>query len=374
MNLVEFTRESRAINLWGGVKMTSLNLIPLDDITSRQYQNQWLIDDHMELESMGMLFGPPGSAKSFIAMDMAFCIAAGIDWNGHKTEQGKVIYLAGEGFQGIQKRFSALKMKYQTSTNDIYFSDEPVALTNLKNLQAVHKKITSICPTPRLVIIDTLHRNFGEGDENSAKDVAKVLLYITAFMKNLECAVLFVHHSGHSSSDRARGSSSIKAALDVEYKVTKSDSLVTMKCTKAKEFEEPPPSSFDLVTLPIPTLLDANGKPIDSAVLKSTTYVAPKRTATLTSADKMTLESLKDVITDKGIPIPQSLAAKHPELGGKNYIHLDDWRVEVYKLLDKESRGTNKTQANQQAFLRCRRKLLDFSKIGNDGDYFWIAA
>ncbi len=351
----------------------SFNLIPLNTIINRQYKTQWLIKDHMELESIGMLFGAPASAKSFIAMDIAFCIATGIDWNGNKTNQGKVIYLAGEGFNGIQKRFRALEMKYQTSTNDVYFSNEPVLLMNLENLQNAYNEIIKSCPDPRLIVIDTLHRNFGEGDENSAKDVSKLLHYITDFMKTLKCAVLFVHHSGHSSSTRGRGSSSIKAALDVEYMVSKKDSLVTMKCTKAKEFEEPHPSSFELKSLTIPSLLDVDGNPIESAILASTTYVVPTKTATLTSSDKMILSSLEDAIADKGIPLPKSLLAKHPELTDRNCIQLDIWRTEVYGRMAKENGESNAAQATQQAFLRSRKKLLTLCQIGTDDDYFWIA-
>ena len=352
--------------------MTSFELVPLSSITNRKYQNQWLIEDHMELYSMGMLFGTPGSAKSFIAMDIAFCVAAGIDWNGNKTDQGKVIYLAGEGFNGIQKRFCALEMKYKTSTNDIYFSDEPASLLDLDHLKIVFEKINSICPNPRLIIIDTLHRNFGEGDENSAKDVAKMLHHITALMKTLNCAIIFVHHSGHSSSNRARGSSSIKAALDVEYQISKKDAAVTMKCTKAKEFEEPPPSSFDLTPIPIPTLLDVDGNPIESAILQSTSYKKPTSKITLTSTDQIVLNSLSDLITAKGVPAPQSVTDNHAGMVGRNCIRKDAWRSDVYALLSKVPGGNNKQQASQKAFLRSSEKLLKHNKVAGESEYFWI--
>lgn len=350
----------------------SFSLTPLNIITNRQYQNQWLIEGHMEQESIGMLFGAPASAKSFITMDIAFCVAAGIDWNQNKTEQGKVVYLAGEGFSGIQKRFRALEMKYQTSTNDVYFSDEPVALMDQESINAVYRAIGDICPNPGLIIIDTLHRNFGSGDENSSRDFTQFLTNITTLMKAANSAVLFVHHSGHSSQDRARGSSAIKAALDVEYKIAKKGSLVSMKCTKAKEFTEPPPSTFELVPMAIPGLLDVNGNPIEAAVLNSITHIPQKGIAALTKLDLVVLKSLQDALDDGALPVPKSLITKHPELAGKNYVHLDDWRRAAYKSLDTEYGGTGRQQANQQAFLRSRKKLMSANKTGNDGDFFWI--
>ena len=350
--------------------MTSFELVPLSSITNRKYQNQWLIEDHMELYSMGMLFGTPGSAKSFIAMDIAFCVAAGIDWNGNKTDQGKVIYLAGEGFNGIQKRFCALEMKYKTSTNDIYFSDEPASLLDLDHLKLVFQKINSICSNPRLIIIDTLHRNFGEGDENSAKDVAKMLYHVTALMKRLNCAIIFVHHSGHSSSKRARGSSSIKAALDIEYQISKKGAAVTMKCTKAKEFEGPSPSSFDLTPISIPTMLDINGNQIESAILLSTTYVEPITKDALTSNDQIVLNSLGDLLAAEGTPAPQLVTDKHPEMIGRNCIHKDVWKKNVHQLLTKG--GTSKQESRQKAFQRCRDKLLILNKVECESEYFWL--
>ena len=92
--------------------MSNFKLTPVDVITRKQYKNNWLIKDVMESKSIGMLFGAPASAKSFIAMDIAFCIATGIDWNGNKTKHGNVVYLAGEGSNGLGMRFKALEHKY----------------------------------------------------------------------------------------------------------------------------------------------------------------------------------------------------------------------------------------------------------------------
>jgi len=352
--------------------MASFKLTPLDVLIRKPYKPQWMIKGHMELNSIGMLFGAPASAKSFIAMDIAFCIAAGIDWNGNATVQGKVVYLAGEGFNGIKMRFSALGEKYQTNTSEVYLSDLPASLSDEKNTNDVYQGIIDTCPKPSLIIIDTLHRNFGAGDENSAKDFGNFLYLITTMMRKLGCAVLIVHHSGHGDSDRGRGSSSIRAAMDVEYKVTKTKDLVTMACTKAKEFKEPEPMSFNLVSKAIPACLD-DGDPVESAILESTTYTAPARTASLTANDHLTLQALHNVLPKEGKLANVELVAKHPELAGRKLIHIDAWRAEAYILYDQKNGGTNKPQANQKAFSRARVKLLDFNKIVTLDKHYWLA-
>jgi len=145
--------------------MSNFNLIPVNQITNMQYKNDWLIKNVMESKSIGMLFGAPASAKSFIAMDMAFCVATGTDWHGKNTKQGKVVYIAGEGFNGMSKRFKALESKYNTVTSDVYLSEVAVNLTSTVSAEILYQEIMKTCSAPTLIIIDTLHRNFGDRDE-----------------------------------------------------------------------------------------------------------------------------------------------------------------------------------------------------------------
>ena len=354
--------------------MTSFTLTPLNQLLSEPYKFNWLIKDHMEKHSIAMLFGEPASAKSFIAMDIAFCVAAGIDWNGNTTEQGKVVYIAGEGHSGIAKRFKALGMKYSMTTNDIFLSTLPTSLMDSASVDVVQKWIDDLCPNPALIIIDTLQRNFGNGDENSARDFGIFLFLITKTLMASGATVMLIHHSGHGSSERGRGSSAIRAAMDVEYKVTKDKDLVTMTCSKAKEFRKPEPISFNLNTQSIPDWLDEEGKPVESAILESTSYVAPARTSSISQNDTLVFQALIDSLADKGTLAPAKAVAKYPELAGNKYIHVSDWRSTTYLLLDQNSGGKNKPQANQKAFSRALGKLLHANKIVTEDDHYWLAA
>lgn len=340
--------------------MSNLKLTPIDVITSQQYKNNWLIKNVMETASIGMLFGLPASAKSLLAMDIAFCVAANIDWNDNKTRQGNVVYLAGEGFSGMAKRFKALEQKHNVITKNVYLSDMPAYLSSKESADAVYKEILRTCPNPALIIIDTLHRNFGDGDENSAKDLGKFFYIISALVNHTGATVLIVHHSGHGSTDRSRGSSSIRAAVDFEYKVDKSDSLVTMSCTKAKEFEEPSPVSFSLKTQTLPGWLDDDGKPVESAILEPTAHIALARTPTLNEKDRKILQLLMDEIGKNGQPAMCTHVKAHPTLAAKKYVFLDTWRNAAYPVF---STGGIKKSSVQQAFARSKSKLISETKI-----------
>jgi RecA-family ATPase len=67
----------------------------------------WLIADICERDSLIQVFGTPGAAKTFAALDMGLCIAAGIDYHGRKVRQGPVIYVTGEGQNGLARRAEA---------------------------------------------------------------------------------------------------------------------------------------------------------------------------------------------------------------------------------------------------------------------------
>lgn len=70
------------------------------------------------------------------------------------------------------------------------------------------------CGKPQLIVVDTLARNFGEGDENNTADMNAFV----AAMDDLRSrypgsTVLVVHHTGHAEKGRSRGSMAFKGAL-----------------------------------------------------------------------------------------------------------------------------------------------------------------
>jgi len=189
-------------------------------------------------------------------------------------------------------------------------------------------------------------------------------------------AVLIVHHSGHSGSGRSRGSSAIKGAMDVEYEITKKDDLVTMKCTKAKDFIEPEPVSFKLIPEAIPDWLDDDGSPIKSAILEPTTYTAPTKGTggSMSKIDTLILKSLTDSISKKGTLATKEQTDVYPELVGKKYIHVNEWRADACCQLNKNNGGSSKPDSNVKAFKRAKDKLLKIEKIAAEDNHYWLKA
>lgn len=140
---------------------TNFKLVSSIELTSNQTPTSWLVKDLITASSLGLIFGLSGSGKSFLALDIAFCIATGIDFHGYKVTQGSVVYIAGEGYAGLKKRIKALELKYGIKAPNLFISKQSAALTDANNARDVRLAIDFVCNNASLVIIDTMHRNFG---------------------------------------------------------------------------------------------------------------------------------------------------------------------------------------------------------------------
>ncbi len=103
---------------------------------------------------------------------------------------------------------------------------------------------------PALIIVDTLARNFGAGDENSTAEMGKFVAAMDRLRGNWsESVLLIIHHSGHSDKGRARGAMALKGALDFEYRIEKEGGTISLSNTKMKDAEPPPQICFALTTV-----------------------------------------------------------------------------------------------------------------------------
>ena len=201
---------------------------------------KWLLKGLIEQGSLNMMFGPSGEKKSFVAIDMALHLVNNKDWNGYKVKQDvEVLYIAGEGKNGLNLRINAACKEHSLSNKGLWLSNSSIDL----NLPATSTEMSTLCTNIEaqmsktgksvLVIVDTLNRNFS-GEENSAKDMGRLWQNLDS-IRVLGASVLLVHHTGHGTKDRARGSSSMKAAMDGEISVSTDTNNVTwVRNTKNK--------------------------------------------------------------------------------------------------------------------------------------------
>lgn len=177
----------------------------------------WLVDGLLYRDTVAVIFGPSGTAKSLVAQDMGQCIATGVAWQGRAVHQGKVLYVVAEGTSGIRQRHEAWREHHHIAGEvGIGWIPFPVNLMQpdwVEGLVAFAAEVGAV-----LIVFDTLARSMAGGDENSTKDMSAVVAAVDRVRRGCHATVLFVHHSGVVGG-RQRGSTVLLAAADTELEL-----------------------------------------------------------------------------------------------------------------------------------------------------------
>ncbi|UOF82805.1 regulatory protein repA [Caudoviricetes sp.] len=231
---------------------------------------KWIIKGWMPDSAVSMVYGESGVGKTFITLDMACHIAAGLQWHGHKTKAGLVVYMAGEGNYGIRQRVTAWckahgvqNLDHLLISNKAIDVDSPAAAAQIINAVREVTQEDAVA-----LFIDTVN-NHMSGDENSAKDTRNMLNACNIVSRALNASICLNHHTGHAadSKQRARGSSAWKASLDASILVAKTEGSIEIACTKMKDAEPPKAFFGKLEVVPL-GWIDEDGEEIKGAVFK----------------------------------------------------------------------------------------------------------
>lgn len=195
-------------------------------------------------DSLAALIGKYGTYKTFILLEMAFCIAIGCEWYGQRVRQGPVIYIYSEGVSGAGARLAALKHAYGFPDSvPIFFLPTSVLLTDPVQVRDLLAAIAELDIAPVTVIVDTIARNMG-GSENDVETMGTFIRGCDKIREAFGCLVLLAHHAGWAN-DRSRGSTALPGALSTEITVERDGETVTLKCTKQKDAPEFSPITLE---------------------------------------------------------------------------------------------------------------------------------
>jgi len=233
----------------------------------------WLVNGLVEVNSFSTLYGDSGAGKSFLAIELAACVATGTPFHGIPVKQGPVIYLAGEGHSGLARRFKAWSIARGVSLEkaSLFLSEGAIALIEPTVMgpvcRALEKLIKEIGQNPSLVILDTWSRVLG-GDDSAPSDAAAGVAALDGLRARFgNFAAILVHHCGNSEKNRSRGWSGLRAAVDMEYRAERgADGLLRLECTKAKDTSSMDPMAFQFMGVELP-IRNESGELVTSAVL-----------------------------------------------------------------------------------------------------------
>lgn len=225
---------------------------------------------------------------------------------------------------------------------------------------------------PALIVVDTLARNLGGGDESSAEDMGAYVSNLDGLRAELACTVLTVHHSGHGEQQRARGSSALKAAVDHEYRLSLGQAEQRiLECTKSKDAEPTSPLALKLnvITLDDWALGDEEA-PTSCVLIPDTVATAggSRGCKPLTGANRIATEELRRAIEDDGVPPGEAiLKEKGTLLAPSKVVPEDVWRERCYLA----GIADGDQGAKQKAFSRARSALRDRGYVAAWDGYLW---
>ena len=222
----------------------------------------WLIRNWLVKNTLAGIVGPSGAGKSFLAVDWACRVATGTHWLGHRVERGGVFYLAGEGQQGLSKRIRAWEQHFSQpiAGSPLFLADSlPFLCEDLQTfgtIDAIEAFTEEMffdmgSAEPALIVLDTVARAMSGADENSAKDMGALIRSMDFLRNRWGATVLAIHHTGHGPTDRARGSSAFKAALDSEFLLKPDANSVELAGIKEKDWAKPNGVILEKVKVPI---------------------------------------------------------------------------------------------------------------------------
>ena len=306
---------------------------------------EFLVDGLITDTGFTMMYGAPGTGKSFIAIDIALSVAHGQPWQGQSVRQGPVLYIAGEGIGGFGKRWKAWERHHgKVDEPDLYLLPTAVNFREPEDIARLVATIEDIDQPFSLVIVDTVARAIAGAEENSSTDMGLFVAACDEIKALTGGALLAVHHAGKDSSRGARGSTALLGAVDTSLMVGKSEDIVVLRTEKMKAAEPLDDINLRMVTVAA-TISET------SVVLERTDEPAPKRQKAAGWKDNAqayhAFQALQNLLIDKGVA----------------RIHVSEWH---------EAHTQKEPDLSKQQRQRARQVLLDAGPVVCDKKIVWI--
>ena len=334
---------------------------------AQQPDREPLIKGVLDQGALSLMFGDSGAAKSFLVVDIGLHVATGRTWHDRKVRQGAVVHIAAEGSGGIKRRLEAQSRYHGIEPNVVPFYVLPRAIDLCRSDSDTDELIKAIGQIEgnELIVVDTISRALGGGDENSSYDMG-------TFVKNCEklrlqtgAHVMLVHHPGKDASRGARGHSLLRAAVDTEIQVTKSNDEVTLKVTKQRDIASGGTFTASLVSVEISQ--DEDGEAITSCVVIEAE--PSKAEKPLTGYAKTAYEALVKVADDIALASPNP-NPKHNSDRTSRVCPVIVWREEFRtRCVDAMD---IKPDTFQKRFTRSAESLEGRGLVGFRGGKAWV--
>lgn len=308
--------------------------------------------------------GLPGTGKSVVTTDLACHIAAGMDWHGLSVKQGLVIYVAAERKKLTERRMMAFRKHH--SVKDVpllvvggmldFTRDEKDAEAIVKVIREAEEYTGQKCVW---VIIDTLTRVFGAGDQNASKDMVKFVRSCDHILTETNAHVTAIHHSAWSG-ERGKGAIDLDGAVDASFMVKKDGAKHKLVCDGTNDGEEGDVLAFMMKSVTIGH--NEDGEPTEAPVVVPADLMdsGERLVENVKGHNARAFEILRDLIGSQGIP-PEG----HHFPSEVLVVREETWRQAFYAA---DTKGT-KQDTLRARFKRAHASLVETNKVTQIGEW-----
>jgi len=374
--------------------------------TEGRTTRSWLIKGVLTTKTFSLIIGAPGCGKSFLALDYALTSALAAigrlpaEWFGRTIKPCGVAYLYAEGREDFEVRIEAFfqAMRMPRVAGPFYLIPSSVDLVSgtegRDRLIADLRTASNVCEQRfgtgiQVVILDTVNRMLGGGDENSSSTMQAFVTACGVIKDQLGAAVIGVHHTP-AGAEKARGHGSLHGATDAEIVVRPSSIERPNRWVVTRSKCGPNGASHEFRLRQQDVGLDESGSPETSCVVMPLGYnpsleeaaaydaalaakvrnpvTTPDGRAILQANAYLAFQALDTAIERVGKLAPVDVRAPH----GQKVVTFTNWIDEMTRLFPGEDKESKTFRARcAKARERAAATFLRRALIGMDGDYVW---
>jgi hypothetical protein len=231
----------------------------------------WMVDGLINERALGFIFGPPGSLKTFIALDLALSIATSQAswWSKAISRPGAVVYLCREGTSSFKFRIAAWEAhrKAKARGGKFYLIEHPTNFMSGADVAKVIETVKAIMAVAGVavsaVFVDTVSRVLPGARENQQEDMSLFVGACEYIQHAFNCIVVGLHHTNKTGG--IRGSTVIPGAGDflIETRREPGSMVGSIVLAKVKDGEDGLELPFKVTRVDLPGIVPRTSLMVD---------------------------------------------------------------------------------------------------------------
>lgn len=195
---------------------------------------QFIIEGLLGKGDIAMLYGAPGSGKTFVVIDLIMAMVTGHAFMDRYTvpQPLNVVYATNEGLGGLNQRVTASENKHMARMDGVLdatnerlttYEDMPQLydVNGVFSMETFTRELLATGSRVDVLVLDTLSNAILGAEENSSNHMSQVMAGFRRACATLGCTGVLVHHTNKGGG--YRGSSVLHGSMDLALEVTKDE-------------------------------------------------------------------------------------------------------------------------------------------------------